>query len=115
MPTEEAKEAFRAAYMVYQESSRALTAAQNDLMTAMSASSEIFKTSRPGAGSGGVEDWDGGKAHRFANVEDVLAEHHERVAHCFRRHAAALREVTNIATQIINDIGPAEYAARGIP
>ena len=90
-------------------------AAQKDLMAVTAASSEVFRSSRPNAGANGVEDWDGDKARRASSAIAVLATHYEIVARALRRQSTALSEVTEMATMIINAIGPEKYAAEGAP
>ena len=114
-PTEAAKEAFRAAYKRYQDASQALAAAQKDLLLATSTSSEVFRSSRPNAGAGGVEDWDGAKARRAALAIHSLGKHYELVAVALKGQASALEHVTEMATMIIEAIGPSKYAAEGSP
>ena len=79
------------------------------------ASSDVFRSSRPNAGAGGVEDWDGAKARRAALAIHSLGKHYELVAAALKNQASALEHVTEMATMIIDAIGPEKYAVEGCP
>lgn len=115
MPTEEVKEAFRAVYKEYQDSSQALIAVQRDLLAATAASSQVFRSSKSTTNTRGADDWDGEKARRAADTIDELARHHEIVARALQRQAIALRAVTNMASELISKIGPENHAVQGAP
>jgi hypothetical protein len=90
-------------------------AAQRDLVVATKASADVFSTAKIDNKDRGVEEWDGAKARRAALAIHSLGKHYELVAMALKRQASALEHVTEMATMIINAIGTAEYAARGVP
>ena len=99
--TEALKEAFRQAYRRYQSASQALALAQKDLLVATSASAEIFRSSRSGAGEAGADDWDGEKAHRAAQTIRSLGKHYELVAGSLAHQAQTLERVTEMAGMVL--------------
>lgn len=100
-PTEDQKETFRLAYRLYQETSQALAAAQKDLGVATQASSRILNTTRANGDAGEPAVWDKGKALTAVTALEHLAEHYQLVGRALSRQASALRDVTMLATNII--------------
>lgn len=109
-PTEPQKEAFRVAYKMYQDTSQALAVAQEGLLEATKASSAILRSARVGGHERAIDEWDASKARRSADAIEQLSLHYDLVAKALHCQATSLREVTDIATALIQESKQEQHA-----
>jgi len=99
--TDEQTDRFRVAYKLYQDRSRVLGVSQKDLLEATGATYRLLGPSKSNASPEAIDAWDAAKATAAAAAIESLATHHRRVADAMHDQADALKQVTLLASSLI--------------